>query len=97
MSLVTDTVCGAGSGPGRESWGLAGSLMVNISVARARVKKKKAKNVLMEPCWVLLVVVIKGRLVDTTALGPDFSSHVWSTSCVAIYWPSAKPSLGGSR
>ena len=36
------------------------------------------------PCWALLVVVIRGILEDIRALGPTFSSQVWSISWLAM-------------
>ena len=30
------------------------------------------------PCWVLLVVVIKGAFSEAKAFGPVFSNQVWS-------------------
>lgn len=49
------------------------------------------------PCWVLLVVVISGRLEEVIVFGPVFSSHVWSTIWLAIVWPSTRFSLGAMR
>lgn len=43
---------------------------------RVRVRRNKARYVLINPCCVLLVVVIKGRLAVAIALGPVFSSQV---------------------
>lgn len=48
------------------------------------MRRKRERYVLMRPCWVLLVVVIIGRVVEAVALGPVFSSHVWSTIWLAI-------------
>lgn len=36
-------------------------------------------------------------LEATTVLGPDFSNHVWSTSCAAINCPNSKLILVGAR
>lgn len=41
--------------------------------------------------------VIKGRLMADTALGPDFSSQVWSTIWLAISWPRVRLILGARR
>lgn len=49
------------------------------------------------PCWMLLAVEIRGRFVEVTVLGPTFSSHVWSTSWLAINWPRTRLSLGVKR
>lgn len=65
--------------------------------ASIRVRKKEAKKVLTIPCWALLAVVMRGRLVVIMALGPDFSSHVWSTIWVAMNCPSTRLILGGKR
>ncbi len=59
--------------------------------------RKRARYVLIMPCWALLVVVIRGRLREATALGPDFSSQVWSIIWLAIVWPRVRFSLGVSR
>lgn len=48
-------------------------------MARARVSRNRERYVLIIPCWVLLVVVIKGIFDETRALGPTFSNQVWST------------------
>lgn len=45
----------------------------------------------------MLVVVIRGRLEEAIALGPVFSSQVWSIIWLAIAWPKAKFSLGVRR
>lgn len=45
----------------------------------------------------LLVVEAKGILREATALGPTFSSQVWSISWLAIAWPRIKLSLGMRR
>lgn len=42
------------------------------------------------PFWMLLVVVTRGLLRETSALGIAFSSHVWSTVCEAIICPRVK-------
>ena len=49
------------------------------------------------PCWVLLVVVIKGMFDETRALGPTFSNQVWSTIWLAMAWPKTRFSLGVKR
>lgn len=38
----------------------------------------------MAPCWVLLVVVMRGVFIEVIAFGPDFSSQAWSIIWVAI-------------
>lgn len=53
-------------------------------MASARVRRKVARYVLIMPRWALLVVVIRGLFSAATALGPVFSSQVWSTIWVAI-------------
>lgn len=45
----------------------------------------------------LLAVETRGRLEEAMALGPTFSSHVWSTSWLAISCPRTRPSFGGRR
>lgn len=45
----------------------------------------------------LLVAEAKGILDDEIALGPVFSSQVWSTIWLAIDWPRSKPSFGARR
>ena len=45
----------------------------------------------------LLVVVMRGRLREAVALGPDFSSQVWSIIWLAIAWPRVRLSFGVSR
>lgn len=45
----------------------------------------------------LLVVVTKGRLALAIALGPAFSSHVWSTVWLAIVCPKTRLILGVRR
>lgn len=47
-------------------------------VASERVRRKRARYVLIIPCWALLVVVIRGILSVAVALGPVFSNQVWS-------------------
>ena len=49
------------------------------------------------PCWVLLVVVIKGMLEDAKALGPTFSNQVWSTIWLATVCPNTRLSFGVKR
>lgn len=48
-------------------------------MARVRVSRNRVRYVLIIPCWALLVVVTRGRCIETRAFGPDFSNHVWST------------------
>lgn len=43
------------------------------------------------------MVEISGVLRDITALGPVFSSHVWSTIWVAMACPRERLSLGVRR
>lgn len=71
--------------------------MAKISVASARERRKRARYVLIMPCWMLLVVEMRGRFKEDTALGPVFSNQVWSTIWLAIDWPSIKLSLGARR
>lgn len=66
-------------------------------MVRASVSKKKVRNVLIMPCWELLVVVTRGILREARALGPDFSSQVKSTIWLAIVWPRVKLSFGRVR
>lgn len=61
------------------------------------MSRKSVRYVLIMPCWVLLVVVIRGMLREVTALGPVFSNQVWSTICDAIVWPRVRFSLGVKR
>lgn len=44
--------------------------------ARAVERKNRVRYVLIMPCWILLVVVTIGRLVEITPFGPIFSNHV---------------------
>lgn len=53
--------------------------------------------VLIRPRWILLILVIRGRLIKATALGPVFSSQVWSIIWLAIVCPKMRASLGASR
>lgn len=61
------------------------------------VRKNRARNVFTIPCWVSLVVVMRGRLVEVSALGPVFSSQVWSTICPAMACPKIRFILGSRR
>lgn len=61
------------------------------------VRKNRARNVLTIPCCALLVEVMRGRLAENTALGPDFSSHVWSTIWAATNCPRVRLIFGGRR
>lgn len=45
----------------------------------------------------LLVVVISGMFDVARALGPDFSSQVWSIIWLAMAWPRTRLSLGVRR
>lgn len=63
----------------------------------ARVKRNKARDVLIIPRCMLLVVVTRGIFKVTTALGPVFSNHVWSIIWLAIVWPKTRLSLGAKR
>lgn len=47
-------------------------------MAKVSVIRKKVRNVLIMPCWALLVVVIRGMLREVRALGPVFSNQVAS-------------------
>lgn len=49
------------------------------------------------PCWMLLAEAAKGMLAEDTALGPVFSSQVWSITCVAMVCPRVRASLGINR
>lgn len=51
----------------------------------------------MSPCWALLVVELIGIVAEAMALGPTFSSHVWSTIWLATVCPRTRLSLGGRR
>ena len=68
-----------------------------MRVPRARVSKKRERYVLIKPCWVLLVVVIKGVLREATAFGPTFSNQVMSSIWLATIWPSTRFNLGEKR
>lgn len=59
--------------------------------------KNRARYVLIRPRWVLLVVVIRGVLTEAAALGPTFSSQVWSVIWEAISWPKPNVSFGERR
>ena len=43
---------------------------------RASVSRNVTRYILIAPRWALLVRVIRGRLWETTDLGPTFSSQV---------------------
>lgn len=43
------------------------------------------------------MVVIRGALREAVALGPDFSSQVWSTIWLAMACPKRRLSLGRRR
>lgn len=45
----------------------------------------------------LLTEVIRGWLDEVKALGPIFSSQVWSINREAMVWPNTRLSLGRSR
>lgn len=66
-------------------------------MASARVSRKRVRYVLIIPCWMLLVVEARGRVALDTALGPVFSSQVWSTIWLAMVCPSTKLSFGERR
>lgn len=51
----------------------------------------------MSPCCMLLVVEARGVVALAIALGPVFSSHVWSTIWLAIFWPRRRLSCGAWR
>jgi len=40
---------------------------------------------------------MRGRLREAVALGPDFSSQVWSIIWLAIAWPRVRLSFGVRR
>lgn len=64
--------------------------MVRIRVERLRVRRKRAMYVLIEPCWMLLMVEIKGVFRLVAALGLIFSSQVRSMVWVATVWPRTR-------
>lgn len=64
---------------------------------KVRVKRKKVRWVLIMPRWILLVVVIRGRLVAINVFGPAFSSHVWSIIWLATVCPRIRLILGARR
>lgn len=51
----------------------------------------------MSPCCGSLIILIIGICALATPFGPRFSSHVWSTSCVAAVCPRERLSLGNVR
>lgn len=51
----------------------------------------------MEPCWILLMLAAKGRLMLAIALGPVFSSQVKSIIWLAMVCPNERLILGKSR
>lgn len=61
------------------------------------VKRKMVKYVLIIPCCGSLRWVDTLIHVDESPIGPDFSSHVWSRSCVAIDCPRVRLNLGIMR
>lgn len=48
------------------------------------MSRNRAIYVLIEPCWTLLTVEIRGVIRFLIALGPTFSSQVWSMVWLAI-------------
>lgn len=53
--------------------------------------------VLIEPCWMLLMVEMRGVFSLVVALGPIFSSQVRSMVWLAMVWPRERLILGESR
>lgn len=49
---------------------------MSVGIIRASVKRKRVRYVLIIPRWILLVEETRGRLEDTMAFGPAFSSQV---------------------
>lgn len=71
--------------------------MVRNRVDRARVRRNKVMYVLIEPCWMLLMVEMRGVFSLVVALGPTFSSQVRSMVWLAMVWPRERLILGESR
>lgn len=71
--------------------------MAKARMAMVRVRRNRVRYVVISPCCALLVAEMRGVLREVLALGPNFSSQVWSIIWLAIFCPSSKPSLGGSR
>lgn len=65
--------------------------------AKVRVKMNSVREVLIRPCWMLLVEVIRGRLAEVKAFGPIFSNQAWSIVWLARVWPSTRLILGEIR
>lgn len=53
--------------------------------------------VLIEPCWMLLIVEISGVFRFVVALGPTFSNQVRSMVWLAMVWPRVRLIFGESR
>lgn len=66
-------------------------------MARIIVTKNRARYVLINPCCALLVVVTRDILIEVTALGPVFSSQVWSVIWEATICPKLRLSFGERR
>lgn len=43
------------------------------------------------------VAVMRGAFIEAIALGPTFSSQVWSTVWLAMAWPRRRLSFGAKR
>lgn len=71
--------------------------MSRIRVERARVVRNRTRYVLIDPCWMLLMVEMRGVLTDEIALGPIFSNQVKSIIWVAIICPKIRFILGEAR
>lgn len=61
------------------------------------MRRNRVRYVLIIPCCVLLVVVIRGIFDEEIALGPTFSSQVWSISWLASVCPKTRFSFGVNR
>lgn len=61
------------------------------------MRRKSVKYVLIMPRCTSLVEVAIGLLIETVALGPTFSSQVWSSIWLAIVCPRTRLVLGISR
>lgn len=66
-------------------------------VEKARVRRNRAIYVLIEPCWMLLIVETSGVFRFVVALGPIFSNQVRSMVWLAMVWPRVRLIFGESR
>lgn len=64
---------------------------------KARVRRNRAINVLIEPCWTLLMVETRGVFRLAVAFGPIFSSQVRSMVWLAMVCPRIRFILGERR